>query len=299
MTRLLELMISGMALGSLYALVALGIVVVFRSSGLLNLAQGEFAILGAFLMTWLAGVGFVPWPLALLLVVVILGLVGATAERTVLRPLMARPAFVGSILTLFVGFVIHVFVVFQFGNTPRSMPTPWDPVGQFTVGDVRIAYTSVATFVVAVSMMVLLAWVLQGTRLGASLRAVADDQEAAVALGLPAERLLALSWGVAAGLAAIAGVFLAMPPRSVTLEMSLVLFLAFPAVILGGLDSPLGSALGGFVLGLVQVLSEFYLNPALGDFGTGFHRILPFLLMIGVLMIRPHGLFGTKTLERV
>ena len=131
------------------------------------------------------------------------------------------------------------------------------------------------------------------------MRAGADDQEAAVALGLPAERLLGLSWGLAAGLAAVAGVFLAMPPRTVNLEMGVVLFLAFPAVILGGLDSPLGAALGGFFLGVVQVLGEYYLNPLLGDFGAGFHRTLPFVVMIMVLVVRPHGLFGTPELERV
>lgn len=299
MIRLAELIVSGLSLGSLYALVALGIVVVFRSSGLLNLAQGEFAILGAFLMTTLLATGVVPWPLALLGVIVVLGAVGAAGERIVLRPLMARPAFVGSILTLFLGFIIHIGVVYAYGSSPRSMPTPWNPNGQFTFGGVRVAYTSVATILVAIAAMVALAWLLQRTRLGASMRAVADDQEASVALGLPTERLLGLSWVLAAGMAAVAGVFLAMPPRTVSLEMSLVLFLAFPAVILGGLDSPLGAALGGLTLGVVQVLGEFYLNPLLGEFGTGFHRILPFLVMILVLMVRPHGLFGTSELERV
>ncbi|WP_375003005.1 branched-chain amino acid ABC transporter permease [Aeromicrobium sp. CTD01-1L150] len=299
MVGLLELIVSGLSLGSLYALIALGIVVVFRSSGLLNLAQGEFAILGAFLMTTVAAVGLVPWPLALVVVIVVLGAVGAVGERVVLRPLMARPAFVGSILTLFMGFVIHVGVVYAYGTSPRPMTTPWNPTGQLTVLEVRIPYTSVATIVVALTAMVALAWLLQRTRLGAAMRAVADDQEASVALGLPSERLLGLSWALAAGMAAVAGVFLAMPPRTVSLEMSLVLFMAFPAVILGGLDSPLGAALGGLALGVIQVTGEFYLNPLLGDFGSGFHRILPFIVMILVLMVRPNGLFGTSQLERV
>lgn len=299
MIRFLELVASGLSLGSLYALVALGIVVVFRSSGLLNLAQGEFAILGAFLMTTLLAIGVIPWPVAILAVVVVLGVVGAAGERIVLRPLMARPAFVGSILTLFLGFIIHIGVIYAYGNSPRSMPTPWDPNGQLVLGGVRIAHTSLATIVVALLAMVALAWLLQRTRLGASMRAVADDQEASVALGLPTERLLGLAWALAAGMAAVAGVFLAMPPRTASLEMSLVLFLAFPAVILGGLDSPLGAAVGGLALGVAQVLGEFYLNPLLGEFGTGFHRILPFIVMIFVLMIRPHGLFGTSQLERV
>jgi branched-chain amino acid transport system permease protein len=299
MIRFLELSMSGLALGSLYALVALGIVVVYRSSGLLNLAQGEFAILGAFLMTTFAAEGWLPWPIALVLVIALLGVVGAVGERIVLRPLMGRPAFVGSILTLFMGFVIHVAVVFFYGNVPRAMPTPWDPLGSIALGEVRVSYTTLVSIGVALLGMVVLAWLLQRTRLGASMRAVADDQEASVALGLPTERLLGFAWALAAGLAAVAGVFLAMPPRSVALEMSVVVFMAFPAVILGGLDSPLGSVIGGFVLGVAQVLGEYYLNPQLGSFGTGFHVILPFLLMVLVMMVRPHGLFGTPVLERV
>lgn len=299
MIRLLELSLSGLSLGALYALVALGIVVVFRSSGLLNLAQGEFAVLGAFLMTTLAASGWLPWPVALLIAIVLLGVVGALGERIVLRPLLGRPAFVGSVLTLFMGFVIHVAVVLFYGNVPRSMPTPWDPLETVALGDVRVSYTTLVSIGVAVLGMILLAWLLQRTRLGASMRAVADDQEASVALGLPTERLLGLAWALAAGLAAVAGVFLAMPPRSVALDMSLVVFMAFPAVILGGLDSPSGAVIGGFVLGVVQVLGEYYLNPRLGDFGVGFHLILPFLLMILVMMVRPHGLFGTPELERV
>lgn len=299
MIRFVELTVSGIALGSLYALVALGIVVVYRASGLLNLAQGEFTTLGAFVMTSAVAVGWLPWPAALLVTMVVLVATGMFTERVFLRPLLARPPFVGSILTIFVGFLIHIGMIFAYGSLPRPMPTPWPSLGVVQLGPVRVTVTNLTAIATAAVVFGVLAWVMQRTRLGTSMRAVADDQEASVALGLPTERLLRLTWGIAAALAAVAGVFLAMPPRQVDLGLSLVVFRAFPAVILGGLDSPTGAVLGGLVLGLVQVHGEYYLNPLLGDFGIGFHLILPFLVMIVVLMVRPHGLFGTSELERV
>lgn len=299
MIRFLELTVSGLALGSTYALVALGIVVVYRSSGLLNLAQGEFTVLAAFLMTSVASLGWLPWPAALLVTVGMMTAVGAATDRVFLRPLLARPPFVGSILTIFVGFVIHIGVILAYGTLPRPMPTPWESLRVLRVAEVRMTVTSLVTIGVALVVMALLAWVMQRTRLGLAMRAVADDQESSVALGLPTQRLLGTTWAIAAGLAAIAGVFLAMPPRRVDLAMSLVVFRAFPAVILGGLDSLVGAVIGGLILGLVQVHGEFYLNPLLGGFGVGFHLILPFIVMIVVLMVRPHGLFGTPELERV
>lgn len=299
MIRFLELTVSGLALGSTYALVALGIVVVYRATGLLNLAQGEFTTLAAFLMTTVFAFGWTSWPTALLVTVAIMAAFGAATERTILRPLLARPAFVGSILTIFVGFVIHMGVIVAYGTVPRAMPTPWTSLGVVHLGEVRVTVTNVVTIGTALTIVLSLAWVLKRTRVGRSMRALADDQESSIALGLPTGRLLGLTWALAAGLAAIAGVFLAMPPRRVDLVMSLVVFRAFPAVILGGLDSLVGAVVGGIVLGLVQVHGEFYLNPLLGSFGVGFHLILPFAVMIAVLMVRPHGLLGTPELERV
>ncbi|WP_110206119.1 branched-chain amino acid ABC transporter permease [Nocardioides daejeonensis] len=299
MTQFAELTIAGLALGAIYSLIAVGFVMVYRSSGLLNFAQGEFATLGAFLMTTFAAWAVLPWPVALLLTVLVMMAVGMGIERVIMRKLLGRPPFIGSIVTIFVGFLLSVAVLWIYGSSTRAMPTPWDPVKIVEVGGVEFTLTNLVTILVAIVLIGTLAFVMQRTPMGMAMRAVADDQEAAFALGIPVERLLGLTWGIAASLGAVAGVFLAMFPRSATVAMGLLAFRAFPAVIIGGLESPVGAIIGGSALGLLQVHGEYYVNPHLGDFGIGFHLVLAFIVMIAFLMIKPHGLFGTKELERV
>ncbi len=299
MNQFIELTIAGLALGAIYSLIAVGFVMVYRSSGLLNFAQGEFATLGAFLMTSFAAWSFLPWPVALLATIVTMALIGMGIERLIMRRLLGRPPFIGSIVTIFVGFLVSVAVLWIYGSVPRAMPTPWDPARIITVFGISFTLTNAITIVVTAALIGAVALVMQRTTIGMAMRAVADDQEAAFALGIPVERLLGLTWGIAAALGTVAGVFLAMFPRSAVITMGLIAFRAFPAVIIGGLESPLGAIIGGSILGLLEVHGEFYLNPLLGGFGNGFHLVLAFVVMIAFLMVRPHGLFGTRDLERV
>ncbi len=298
MTTLVQLVSSGLALGVVYALVALGFVVIYRASQVFNFAQGELLTVGALTMVSLSGLGL-PWPLALVGAMGLTGLLGAAVERVVLRPLIGRPVFVTIIVTIFVGAVLRALAIAVWGADPRGMPTPWEPTATVQLGDARILVGSIAS--VGAGALALLAYFLvdRFTRFGVAMRATASDQETALALGIPVPRIFASAWFLSAATAALAGVFLGMFPRSADTNLGFVALRAFPAVIIGGLDSVGGAVLAGLLLGLLEVLAQGYLNSALGSFGHNFHTVFPYLVMVAFLVVRPYGLFGTRDVERV
>ncbi len=298
MQTFLQLLFSGLALGSIYALVALGFVVIYRSSQVFNFAHGEFVMLGAFLMITLVQ-GGVWWIVALVITMAVTGAVGMGVERAVLRPMIGRPVFVTVIVTIFVGAIMRVAINLIWGGTERGMPTPWENTGVVEILTARVLYNSVAA--IAATALVLIGFYLLflRSRIGVGMRATASDQEVALGLGIPVGRVFGFSWFLAGSLAALAGVFLGMFPRIVDGNIWLIALVAFPAVLIGGLESPLGAVIGGFALGVVQLLAQGYVNPLLGAFGNNFHQVFPYVLMIGFLMFKPYGLFGTHEVERV
>jgi len=140
---------------------------------------------------------------------------------------------------------------------------------------------------------------IRTTRLGVAMRATSCDQETALALGIPVGRIFGATWFIAGALAALAGVCLALYPRSVDVNLGFIALRAFPAVIIGGLDSVGGAVLAGFLLGVLEVLTQGYVNAHLGSFGHNFHAVFPYIAMIGFLIVRPYGIFGTREVERV
>lgn len=298
MTGFLQLCAGGLALGAVYALVALGFVVIYRSSQIFNFAHGELVSLGAFAMTGFAGMGL-PWPLALLLSMTLVGMVAAGIERSVIRPMIGRPVFATIILTLFVGFILRAFVLVVWGTELRGMPTPWDTMGSFDLMGAAVLYNGVAALAAGGLALAIFYFLLKRTRLGIAMRATNSDQEVALALGIPVGRVFLATWFIAGALAALAGVFLSMFPRSLDANMGYVALAAFPAAIVGGLTSPLGTVIAGVLLGLSEVLAQAYLEPKLGEFGHNIHTVSPYIIMILVLMVKPYGLFGQKEVERL
>ena len=298
MSTFVQLLFSGLALGAVYALVALGFVVIYRSSQVLNFAQGEFLAVGALLMVTLAKVG-VPWAIAVLAAMVLTGVLGAVVERAVLRPLVGKPAFVTIIVTIFVGFVLRVLVLLAWGPEPHGVPTPWDRAATVDVAGARVLVNSIAAMAATAAAMLLFWLIVRRTRLGVAMRATASDQEAALALGIPVGRIFGVSWFIACAFAALGGIFLGMFPNQADANLGYVALAAFPAVIVGGLDSALGAVLASLLLGLLQVLTQGYVNGLLGDFGRDLHAVFPYLVMILFLVVRPYGLFGTRHVERV
>jgi branched-chain amino acid transport system permease protein len=298
MTMFVQLAASGLALGAAYALVALGFVVIYRASRVFNFAQGELLAFGALLMTSLAGTGM-PWPIALLLTMTGTGLLGAAVERAALRPLLGRPVFVTITLTIFVALLLRAAVVIVWGPDPRGMPTAWERTATVSVAGASVLVSSVWAIVAGAAALGLFFYIVHKTRLGIAMRAAANDQEVALALGIRVGRVFGATWFLSGAYAALAGVFLAMFPSSAEPNLGYVALRAFPAVIVGGLESPPGAVIAGLLLGLLEVLAQAYLGPLLGSFGHGFHTVFPYLVMIGFLVIRPYGILGRREVERL
>jgi len=312
----LQFIVSGLALGAIYGLVALGFVVIYRASQVFNFAHGELLTFGAVLMVFLSsapagvddgmslggstvdGLG-IPWGIALLIVMATVGGVAMLIEKFALRPLVGRPVFVSIIITLFVGFLLRVVVMLVFGNDSMPIVTPWDSMGAISVGGAVLDYNSLAAIVAGGLAFGGFALVIRFTSVGVAMRATASDQETSLALGIPVGKILGLTWLLAGSFAALAGVFLGVRDYSVDMNLGFIALRAFPAVIVGGLDSTTGAIIAGLLLGVLEVLTAAYVNPLLGPMGKNLHTVFPYLVMILFLMVRPYGLFGTKKVERL
>ena len=298
MNTFVQLLFSGLALGAVYALTALGFVVIYRASQVFNFAQGELVTTGAFAMTTAVGLGL-PWPLAVLAAMVLTGLVGVAVERVVLRPMVGQPVFVVIILTIFVALFLRAIIHIVWGVDVRGIPTPWEPLASVDIAGARVLWNSIGAIIAAAVALAGFFLLLRKTRLGIAMRATSGDQEVALALGIPVGRIFLTTWFISGAYAALAGIFLAMFPNSLDANLGYIALAAFPAVIVGGLDSPLGTVIAGLALGVLEVLAQGYVNPRLGDFGQNFHQVFPYLVMILFLIVRPYGLFGSREVERV
>jgi branched-chain amino acid transport system permease protein len=291
MSDLAILVGAGLSLGAMYALVALGFSVIYRASRVFNFAHGELLGVGAFSMASLLDAG-VPWPLALALAMGITGAVAVTIERAVVRPMIGRPVFVTIILTLFVALLVRALMIVIWGVQPRAVPSPF-PEGSdsdMTIAQIALALVAMGGFFA----------LFQYSRLGIGMRATSTDQEVALALGIPVGRILSATWLLAGMLAGLAGVFAAMKHAMFGHESTIIIaFRAFPAVIVGGLTSPVGTVIAGFLLGMLEIFAPIYLGPHLGAFGRNLQDVFPYMLMIVFLMVRPYGLLGTRDVERL
>ena len=300
MDQLAQLLASGLALGAIYALVALGFVAIYRASKVFNFAQGELVTFGALAMVAFASEDTgIPWPLALLLAMLATGLLAALLERVALRRMVGRPVFVTIILTLFLGIILRTMILALWGTDPYGMPTPWDPMGTIDLLGARVSANAIGAIVAGGLANGGFDLLIKTTRHGDATPATDSDQEAALAQGIPVGRVFGASWFVAGALAALAGAFLAMFPRTADVNMGFIALRAFPAVLVGGLESALGAVVASFLLGVLEVLAQAYVNPELGQLGRGFHEVFPYLVMILFLAVRPYGLFGQRRVERV
>jgi branched-chain amino acid transport system permease protein len=292
-----QLLVSGLALGAVYALVALGFVVIYRASQVFNFAQGELLALGAFIMVVLTRSG-IPWGLAAVLTLLATGLFAAGLERGVLRHFVGRSVIASIIVTIFLAAVMRVMLVVIWGMDPRGMPTPWDTMSTVSVAGASVLVNSLAAVGAGALALAIFFLLMKYTRTGVAMRAASSDQEAALALGIPVGRVFGTAWFLAGVYAALGGIFLGMFPRTVDPNLGLVALRAFPAVIVGGLDSASGVVIAGVTLGVLEVIAQAYVNPMLGSFGNNFHSVLPYLVMILFLVFRPWGIFGRAEVQR-
>lgn len=307
-SQLAGAVVSGLSLGTIYALLAMGFVIIFKATQVVNFAHGALATVGAFITAGVAVELNFPgrfldvhpllgWSISVMTALVLSALMGIILERVFLRPMVGEDLFSVAIVTLGMNVILMTIVTDYIGPDPRSMADPWgDAVAD--LGFVIIAHTEIAQFVVAVALVLLVAAFFR-SRTGIAMRATAFDQEAARAQGIKVGAIFAIAWAIGAVLATVGGIFGSVYPRRVGVysDTALLVFRAFPAIILGGLDSVVGAVIGGLSVGVAEALAGSYLNHPW--FGTGFSGIVPYLLMVGVLFIRPYGIFGTEEIRRV
>jgi branched-chain amino acid transport system permease protein len=279
-------------------LIALGFVIVYKATDVINFAHGELMLLGAYMVYAFrneAGVAFV---LAVPLALVVMGGVGWGVERTILRRMVGEPVFAVVMITIGLAIVFRQIVTAVWGFGDHTISDPWG-ASRFELGYLRFNVVSLVTIIAAALVLFLFFGFFRYSKLGVAMRATAFDQEAALAVGIPVSRVYALSWVIAAVVAAIGGVFIAAFPSTLNPTLGFAALRAFPAAILGGLDSPGGAVVGGVTIGLVEVLVQGYQPQYAPWLGNNFHVVAAYLVMIVVLMVRPYGLFGTRQVERV
>ena len=258
-------LVEGLSLGSIYALLAMGFVIIFKATQVLNFAHGALAALGAFLVALFATIWDIPsrwmpdapvwisWGLAVLIALVAAFGLGMLLERVFIRPMVGEELFAVAIVTLGVDIVLRAITNDFIGTDSRPMGDPWG-TNVLDLGWVRIAHTEIVQLTVTAILVIGVAWFFR-TRTGIAMRATAFDQEAARAQGIAVGRIFSLSWGIGAVLAAVAGIFLSLFPRraaGLDNQTAFAAFAAFPAIVLGGLDSVVGAVLGGLIIGLAQ-----------------------------------------------
>ena len=299
MTELTQYLVAGVAIGSLYALVALGFVIIYKATGVINLAQGGLLLLGTYLAYAFRQELGLPFFPAVVLAMAACAAVGVGVERVVLTRMVGQPVFSVIMVTIGLAIVIDQVVTWKWGFDRLDLADPWG-LGTFRVGGVIVATTDVARIVAAGLTLAAFFALFRWSRLGVAMRATASDQEAALAQGISPRLIFGVSWALAAAVATLAGVLLSSGARGVDPSLSIVAMLALPAVILGGLDSPGGAVIGGLVIGVVEELAKGYGPSHLPDWvGDNPHIVLPYVVLVAALLIRPHGLFGTKEVERL
>jgi branched-chain amino acid transport system permease protein len=295
----IQLTFAGIALGCIYALIGLGFSIIFKATEVINFAQGELLLVGAYLVS----AGVFEWHLgfflALLLALVVTVLIGLLFERFVLRRMLGRPVFSILMITIGLDIMLRTAVIVRWGSNPVPPASPFEITSGVNVGGIHLGAEDLWTIAVTVLICALLFYFLRFTKYGLAMRATAIDQETALAMGINVRVVNALAWGIAAMIATIGGVFLATKSVAIDPTLGGTALLAFPAIILGGIDSVSGAVIGGIIIGLAQVLTAGYESRLPTAIGGGFHEIAPYLIMIVVLLIRPYGLFGTRKVERI
>lgn len=289
----IEVLVGGLLSGVMYSLVAIGFVLIYKTSGVLNFAQGAMLLFAALTFVSLVERG-VPFPLALLATLAIMVLLGIAIERVILRPLVNQPPITLFMATLGLSYVIEGAAQLLWGTQVHGLDlgindTPFDVAGVF------ISQFDLFAAAVAGTMVALFALFFRYTRTGLAFRAVADDQFAALAVGLRLPRVWAAVW-TAAGIVAVVAGLLWGARLGVQFSLSLVVLKALPVLVLGGFDSVAGAVVGGLLIGAIEKLAEVYVGPF---FGGGIEAWAAYFVALVFLLVRPSGLFGQKLVERV
>jgi branched-chain amino acid transport system permease protein len=290
--QLLQLLISGVAQGCIYGLIALGFVLIYKATETVSFAQGDLMMVGAFGgLAAMTALGFPFW-LAVPAAIIGMGLFGVVLERLVIRPILGQPAFSIVMLTIGVGYVLRglITMIPNIGTDTHTLPVPY--AGELLrLGTLVVSAEQIVVIGVTGLLCAGLFAMFRYSKLGVAMQASSQNQLAAYYMGIPVKRLNGLVWGLAAGVAAVAGLLLA-PITFVHANMGFIGLKAFPAAVVGGFGSLPGAIVGGLIIGLVESFSGFYLPE-------GFKDIAPYIVVLLMLVLKPNGLFGEKLRKKV
>ncbi len=293
----IEVLIGGLLAGVMYSLVALGFVLIYKASGVLNFAQGAMVWFAALSFVGFVGHGF-PFAVALLCALAVMIALGMTTERFVLRPLVNQPPIALFMATIGLSFFLEGFGPFVWGSQVRELQLGIEdePLAYFLERfNVSISKFDLMAAGICAVLVAGLALFFQKTKIGRALRAVADDHQAALSVGIPLQTIWRVVWGVAGFVALVAGMLWGAR-NGVQFALVSVVLKAFPVLILGGLTSVPGAIVGGLIIGSTEKLAEIYLGPYVGG---GIEGWFPYVLALMFLLVRPEGLFGEKHIDRV
>ncbi|MBP6252133.1 MAG: branched-chain amino acid ABC transporter permease [Rubrivivax sp.] len=290
--QLVQLIIGGVAQGCIYGLIALGFVLIYKATETVSFAQGELMMLGAF--CGLALMTFLGWPfwLAVISSIAAMAVFGMLAERAVIRPILGQPQFSIVMLTIGIGYIARglITMIPGIGTETHMLPVPYkDQIWRF--GGVVINAEQVAVIVVTGLLCAALFALFRFSRVGIAMQAASQNQLAAYYMGIPVKRLNGMVWGLAAAVAAVAGLLLA-PITFVHANMGFIGLKAFPAAVVGGFGSLPGAIVGGLIIGIVEALAGFYLPEGVKD-------IAAYVVVLVMLMVKPNGLFGESLRKKV
>lgn len=287
----LQALIQGILLGGVYALLALGLVLVFKSTKVLNLAYGQIMMILAYIGCFFLvshGLHLAPSVILLFIMAVLMGL---ALERLAMRPLIGQDIMPMIIMTLIIGVLFQGIATIVWEDKDIVLPH-FIPNEAINFGDIFILQTHLWSFIVALIIFLLMFFLFRYTKVGLAMRAVAEDHQISQSMGINVKRIFAISWAISFVVAAIAGLLLGSMSVVGSQLGHIGIAKAVPVLLLGGLESVPGALLGGIIIGIAELMGAQYV-------GSEYREIIPFALMLLILIIKPHGLFGLRTIERI
>ncbi|MBM4445129.1 MAG: branched-chain amino acid ABC transporter permease [Chloroflexi bacterium] len=286
---IVDILLQGLLMGGVYALIALGFVMVFKSSQILNLAYGQMIAIAAYFLYWLLTSIGVPTWLGILVLFVSGAALGFILERLFIRPLMGQSFLALLMVTLMLGILFQGIIVLVWGV--ESFSLPFTPSGMLKIGDWQVSPGASWAFLVSLVVFLLLTLVFRYTRVGLAMKVVAADNEVAQSLGMKVRQIFSLSWVISGFLAAVVGILVGIVWMVTPDVGDIVLGKGLPVLIVGGLNSVPGALFGGLIIGLVESLGGYW--------AAAVREIVPWVAMLVILLVRPYGLFGQKRIERI
>lgn len=294
-TLLMQLVINGLIVGTLYGVVAMCFVLIYKSTQVVNFAQGEFLLVGAWICWWVLTDLAMPFWIGFLATLAFMMLFGFLIQVVVLRPLIGEPIISVIMVTIGMSIFFQALMNWIFGVFAQPFPPVFE-VEIVNVGGLNVETAYMMSLVISVVIMVAFGWFFKYSKMGLAMRATAFDQQVAQSLGVSIKKVFAISWAISAMVSAVAGVVMGIV-NGVSSSLAFIGIKVFPAVIVGGLDSIIGAIIGGIIIGVLENVAQFVDSEIL-NWGNMF-TIAPFYVLVIILMIKPYGLFGTEEIERI